>query len=407
MEDNYISTYKDEVEDITTIEMSGPLHFIATIEERGPLDYYYYRDEDRTQYYQESSRKGFLNIKLCRIISKDTDALFFLVMSSDFSDSSRLVFRINDSKVISLESEQADIARYRFFRCIPFRITIEQFRDICSANKVIYKISYMRHNLFFGKSKWDMLLEYCRVFYNQAYEFNTFPNASSDYEKKIDNIINSVLKEVRLTIDTEIDTGKLDIIPNVIRDFINEKEYFNGVEVERFIEKLKKSIERSKNKSTKSNTKQLKSTTSEQQDEHIVVTKVWVDTDGVGQLLVHCDWVAKNMKGSNLEFRVNLEAKSGVKVKFDASVNQWYYLLEKFRPQNDSHQFKNTCCAIPSTDFNMHDDEEKKLEFNIEIYKWGTDECVYSSKKMTFSVWYQFNFFSSDKFEVRSQQCEI
>jgi hypothetical protein len=132
---------------------------------------------------------------------------------------------------------------------------------------------------------------------------------------------------------------------------------------------------------------------------------VWVDTDGVGKLYIHCDWVANNMKGDSLEFRVNLKAKTGKKVKHDASVNQWYYMLEKFRPKNETSQFKNTCHAIPRADFNMDHNEEKKLEFNIEIFKWGTDERVYSSKKMTFSVWYYFNFLSRNKFEVRSQQC--
>ena len=140
-------------------------------------------------------------------------------------------------------------------------------------------------------------------------------------------------------------------------------------------------------------------------EKSIEIQKVWVDTDGVGELYIHCDWVANNMKGDSLEFRVNLKAKTGKKVKHDASVNQWYYMLEKFRPKNDSSQFKNTCPAIPRADFNMDHNEEKKLEFNIEIFKWGTDERVYTSKKMTFSVWYYFNFLSKNKFEVRSQQC--
>ena len=144
---------------------------------------------------------------------------------------------------------------------------------------------------------------------------------------------------------------------------------------------------------------------SKNSEKSIEIQKVWVDTDGVGELYIHCDWVANNMKGDSLEFRVNLKAKTGKKVKHDASVNQWYYMLEKFRPKNDSSQFKNTCPAIPRADFNMDHNEEKKLEFNIEIFKWGTDERVYSSKKMTFSVWYYFNFLSKNKFEVRSQQC--
>lgn len=138
---------------------------------------------------------------------------------------------------------------------------------------------------------------------------------------------------------------------------------------------------------------------------NINIEKIWVDTDGVGQLFIHCDWVANNMKGECLQFRANLRAKTGKKIKYDASVNQWYYLEDKFKVKNDSCRFRNTCPAIPQIDFNMEHNEEKNVEFNIEIYKWGTDECIYSSKKMNFTVWYYFNFFKKNKFEVRSQQC--
>ena len=56
-------------------------------------------------------------------------------------------------------------------------------------------------------------------------------------------------------------------------------------------------------------------------------------------------------------------------------------------------------------EFNMSHNEEKKVEFNIEFFKWGTNECLYSSKKMTFTLWYHFNFLSKNKFEVRTQKC--
>lgn len=75
MEDNYISTYKDEVEDITTIKMSGALH------------------------YSEVSSEFFMNMNLCRIITSDTDSLYFQIMSNAWG-LRRLVFRLNDSKVI-------------------------------------------------------------------------------------------------------------------------------------------------------------------------------------------------------------------------------------------------------------------------------------------------------------------
>ena len=56
-------------------------------------------------------------------------------------------------------------------------------------------------------------------------------------------------------------------------------------------------------------------------DSNIVIENVWVDTDGVGKLFIHCDWVANNMKGECLQFITNLCAKSGKQLKYD-----WYYL---------------------------------------------------------------------------------
>ena len=134
---------------------------------------------------------------------------------------------------------------------------------------------------------------------------------------------------------------------------------------------------------------------------NITVKKVWVDTDNVGQLYIHCDWVANNMNGESLEFRVNLCAKTGKKIKYE-----WYYLSEPLRVKNKACKFPNTGMCIPGIDLNMSHDETKKVEFDIEFYKWGTNKSLYTSKKMTFYVWYYFNFFSSNKFEVRSQQCQ-
>jgi TPR repeat protein len=138
---------------------------------------------------------------------------------------------------------------------------------------------------------------------------------------------------------------------------------------------------------------------------NIAIEKVWVDTDGNSQLSIHCNWAANNMKGDCLQFRLNLRAKTGKKIKHDSSQNQWYYLNEKFRVKNDTAVFQNTCPAIPIEDFYLDNGEEKKVEFNIEIFKWGTDECVYSSKKMNFSVCYYYKLFRKNVFAVLSQQC--
>lgn len=138
---------------------------------------------------------------------------------------------------------------------------------------------------------------------------------------------------------------------------------------------------------------------------NLSIDKVWVDTDGVGQLFIHCDWVANNMKDVCLEIRANLYAKTGKKIRHDASDNQWYYMANKVQVKSDASKFTNTCFAIPYLDFNMEHNVDKKIEFYIEIYKWGTNKCVLSSKKMTFTLWFYFNFFKKNKFEIRSQQC--
>jgi ribosomal protein L7/L12 len=160
----------------------------------------------------------------------------------------------------------------------------------------------------------------------------------------------------------------------------------------------------SKNSTQKPNSAKQKSPSGNQSN--IEIQKVWVDTDGVGMFNIHCDWVANNLKGVDLEFRLYITAKSGKKLNRDSSANQWYYLEDKFCPSSDSHKFINdTCPSIPAYQLNIDHNEEKNLEFNIAIYKRGTDKRLYFSKNMTCTVWYYFNFFSKNKFEVRAQQC--
>ena len=139
----------------------------------------------------------------------------------------------------------------------------------------------------------------------------------------------------------------------------------------------------------------------------IKMTKVWVDTDGVGQLIIHCDWEATNIKGKMLQFRCNIAAKSGKKIKYDASVGQYYYLVDVISVYTDPQKFFNTCAVIPEPDFNMSSGERKNVEFSIDFVQWGTEKKIYSSKKMKFSVWYERNFFSKNDFSVISQQCSL
>lgn len=150
---------------------------------------------------------------------------------------------------------------------------------------------------------------------------------------------------------------------------------------------------------------QSKSSSSESKEPNIILNEVRVDTDHVGQLFIHCDWIASAMKGEKLLLKVSLHAKTGKAIKYDSCYNQYYNLSEMLFVKTINQHFIKTCPPIPLADFNMSHHEVKKVEFKIEFFRWGTNECIYSSKKMTFTLWYHFNLLSKNRFEVQTQKC--
>ena len=139
---------------------------------------------------------------------------------------------------------------------------------------------------------------------------------------------------------------------------------------------------------------------------YITIDKLWVETDGVGSLYFHCDWTAYNLKSESIQIRLNMAAKSGKKIKRDASLNE-YYFLNDIAIKKDVQKFNNTILRLDHYELKMTHNEEKNLEFTLEFVNDATGESYHISKKMYISVWLYLNIFSSNKFEIRSQKIEF
>ena len=169
----YINKFKDDFEGITTIEMKNPIM-------------YYIKDAEVT--YQ---------IKLVRVFGDDTDSLYFHINEGESCTSiTNMILRINDSENIPLQLIKSYNTGVKKDNQYQFAIPFEKFRDICQANKIIFKLKNetigdcILGNL--GNFKGDMLLYYCRIFYNQVYDSNEFPNIISEY----DRVINAAASEI-------------------------------------------------------------------------------------------------------------------------------------------------------------------------------------------------------------------
>ena len=136
---------------------------------------------------------------------------------------------------------------------------------------------------------------------------------------------------------------------------------------------------------------------------YITIDNLWVETDGVGLLYFHCDWTAYNLKSESIQIRLNMAAKSGKKIRRDASLNE-YYFLNDIAIKKDVQKFNNTILRLDHYELKMTHNEEKNLEFTLEFVNDATGESYHISKKMYISVWLYLNIFSSNKFEIRSQK---
>lgn len=129
---------------------------------------------------------------------------------------------------------------------------------------------------------------------------------------------------------------------------------------------------------------------------NIIIDKLWVETDGKKEFTMSWLWTANNMDGHSLKCCVNIKAKSGKDLDFKSiTVNK------EFQIKGQSFQSK-TGISLSYNEFNIAHNEEKKIEFNIEIYDSITQKCVYTSENEEFNLWYYFNVFSANIFKLRS-----
>lgn len=217
----YINKFKDDFEGITTIEMKNPI-----------------------MYYIEESDIAY-QIKLVRVFGDDTDSLYLHINEGESCTSiTNIILRINDSENIPLQLIKRYNTGVKNDNQYQFTIPFEKFRDICQANKIIFKIKSERvGDYVFGNNGDDMLLDYCRIFYNQAYDADEFLNAISEYEANINTsvayIVSSVLKDF---LDRIIDSNG-QINQEAIQ-FVKDKWRKNGVVNNRIFDELIASLEK-------------------------------------------------------------------------------------------------------------------------------------------------------------------
>lgn len=170
----YINKFKDDFEGITTIEMKNPIM-------------YYIKEAEVT--YQ---------IKLVRVFGDDTDSLYFHINEGESCTSiTNMILRINDSENIPLQLIKSYNTGVKKDNQYQFAIPFEKFRDICQANKIIFKLKNETiGDCILGNFKGDMLLYYCRIFYNQVYDSNEFPNIISEYDRVINAAASGIVSDV-------------------------------------------------------------------------------------------------------------------------------------------------------------------------------------------------------------------
>lgn len=182
----YINKFKDDFEGITTIEMKTPIM-------------YYIKEAEVT--YQ---------IKLVRVFGDDTDSLYLHINEGESCTSiTNMILRINDSENIPLQLIKSYNTGVKKDNQYQFAIPFEKFRDICQANKIIFKLKNETiGDCILGNFKGDMLLYHCRIFYNQVYDSNEFPNLISEY----DRVINATASELVSGVISRSKYGLGDII---------------------------------------------------------------------------------------------------------------------------------------------------------------------------------------------------
>lgn len=217
----YINKFKDDFEGITTIEMKNPI-----------------------MYYIEESDIAY-QIKLVRVFGDDTDSLYLHINEGESCTSiTNIILRINDSENIPLQLIKSYNTGVKNDNQYQFTIPFEKFRDICQANKIIFKIKSERvGDYVFGNNGVDMLLDYCRIFYNQAYDADEFLNAISEYEANINTSVAYIVSRVLKDFSDRIIDSNGQINQEAIQ-FVKDKWRNNGVVNNRIYDELIASLEK-------------------------------------------------------------------------------------------------------------------------------------------------------------------
>ena len=179
-------------------------------------------------------------------------------------------------------------------------------------------------------------------------------------------------------------------------EFISESitDIRGGAKTVEEIKKISNEKQEITNKTERSSVDKVQTTKGSQSN--IIIDKLWVETDGKKEFTMSWLWTANNMDGHSLKCRVNIKAKSGKDLDFKSiTVNK------EFQIKGQSFQSK-TGISLSYNEFNIAHNEEKKIEFNIEIYDSITQKCVYTSENEDFNLWYYFNIFSANIFKLRS-----
>ena len=179
-------------------------------------------------------------------------------------------------------------------------------------------------------------------------------------------------------------------------EFISESitDIRGGAKTVEEIKKRSNEKQERTNKTEKSSVDKVQTTQGSQSN--IIIDKLWVETDGKKEFTMSWLWTANNMDGHSLKCCVNIKAKSGKDLDFKSiTVNK------EFQIKGQSFQSK-TGISLSYNEFNIAHNEEKKIEFNIEIYDCITQKCVYTSKNENFNLWFYFNVFSANIFKLRS-----
>ena len=127
------------------------------------------------------------------------------------------------------------------------------------------------------------------------------------------------------------------------------------------------------------------------------IEKVWIDCDGVQKIYVHCSWVVNNLKGANVQLKINIDKRTGKK-----NVHK-EYIQSIFRVEYDSTRWEDSIFTINDYELYLNHNKEETFSFKLEISQLP-NKMLLESKEMSFTTWNYLNFLSKNKLEIRDQK---